>query len=622
MNKPLSFGEIVLYGMFISIFVFAFIYLLTIQENNTEVEYYHEYRTEFVDPPIVRIGVLANESIAEIEQMWAETATYLNVEIADHTFEIVTLQFDEVSSAVSSEQVDFIFVNSGVYVDLVVNNGARSIATVERLNVDAPSTSFGSVIFTASSNTEINSYEDIKGTVFGAVDESSFGGYQMAMKEFLDYKIDPMLDFSSISFEGSQTEVVYKVLDGTLDAGTVRTGVIEQMVEDGLISIDNVKVLTGTETEIIEFPLLISTQLYPEWPMAKASHITDELGILVANALMKMESTDLAATDAMITGWTIPHNYQDVHTTLQLIQVEPYEDYGFVSFHNSIYYNRIFLLIILVALFIIITFASWQLHTRSILVDVTKRSQDMEKAANEANAAKGEFLANMSHEIRTPMSAIIGLSTLLENTDLSTRQRDYNHKLKSSAENLLGIIENILDYSKIDAKKMKIEKIEFNLNDVLYNLSNVVTLQATDKGIEFLFDIPFNLPKKYIGDPLRLGQILINIAMNAIKFTKNGQVVLQIKSDTINDIPHTTFSIVDSGIGMTEEQIEKILHPFTQADSSFTRRYGGTGLGLTITNQLVELMGGNLTITSEKGKGSTFSFTKSRPCTKRISYAR
>jgi len=605
MNKPLSFKEIIIYGFLISVFVFSFVFLLTIQETPVEVEYYHEYRTEFANPSVVTIGILANEDSTEITDMWQETENYLNTEITDHTFEIVPLAFDQVSDAVANEEVDFVFVNSSLYVELVVNNGVRRIATVKRLNVDVSSTSFGSVIFTRADNASINSYEDIIGKKFGAVDERSFGGYQMAVKEFYDNDINPTLDFT-LSFEGSHKSVIEKVLNGTLDAGTVRTGAIEEMVEDGLVDINDIKVIN--EQIQSTFPLLLSTQLYPEWPMAKAPHIADELGEQVAIALMALEPTDQASIDAKISGFTISENYQDVHTTLKLIKAAPYQTYGGVSFHNSIYYNRIFLMIIAVALFIIITFAFWQIHTRSTLVEMTKLSQDMEKVALKANDAKGEFLANMSHEIRTPMSAIIGLSTLLESTDLSTRQRDYNHKLKSSAESLLGIIESILDYSKIEAKKMKVEEIEFNLNDVLYNLANVVTMQATDKGIEFLFDLPFNQPKKYIGDPLRLGQVLINIVANAIKFTNKGQVVLKVRSETIGDIPHTVFSVIDSGIGMTQEQADKILHPFTQADSSFTRRYGGTGLGLTITNQLVGLMGGELTITSEEGVGSVFSF--------------
>jgi CheY-like chemotaxis protein len=243
----------------------------------------------------------------------------------------------------------------------------------------------------------------------------------------------------------------------------------------------------------------------------------------------------------------------------------------------------------------------------------TKKSKEMETIAIDANNAKGEFLANMSHEIRTPMSAIIGLSTLLESTELSTRQKEYNHKLKSSAVNLLGIIENILDYSKIDAKQMSVEEIEFDLNDVLNNLSNVVSLKASEKNIELIFDQDMSMSKRFIGDPLRLGQILINITNNAIKFTEKGYVLVSVNQKRIDDRNHLHFSIKDTGIGMNQEEIEKILTPFIQADSSFSRKYGGTGLGLSITNQLIKLMGGELIITSEEGKGSEFSFSLPLP---------
>lgn len=605
MNKPLSFKEILAYGLLISIFVVAIVFLITIEERSSEVDYYHQLNIGISDPTVISIGVLANQGSDDVYDRWNETANYLNNNIDDHTFEIVALSFEEISTAVENETVDFVLVNSSVYVDLVVNNGVSGIVTMKNINAYVESSSFGSVIFTRSSGTSIYKYEDIKGLDFGAVDESSFGGWQMALKEFLDYDINPLTDFSSVTFTGTHNDVVLAVLDGTFAAGTVRTGVLEAMMADGLINLSDIKVLKKTVTS---FPLLLSTQLYAEWPIAKTAHISEELGHEVAVALLAMEDTDQAAIDSKTAGWTIPQNYQDVHTTLKLLESAPYEDYKAVTFYNSIFYNRIFLIIILAALFIIISITMWMIHARGVMSKISKRSQDMERIARDANAAKGEFLANMSHEIRTPMSAIIGLSTLLESTDLSSRQRDYNHKLKSSAVNLLGIIESILDYSKIDAKKMKIETIEFDLNDVLYNLSNVVSLNATEKGIEFLFSIQPDVPKRLIGDPLRLGQVLVNLVSNAIKFTEVGQVVLQINSKVVDEVANIEFTIKDSGIGMSQEQIDKIVQPFTQADTSFTRRYGGTGLGLSISNQLIKLMGGALTITSEENNGSDFSF--------------
>ena len=605
MKKPLSLREVLLYGLLLAMFVSAMVYLVTLDEEITDVEYLHQYTTDVDDPDVVKIGVLANQGITDAHDRWDETAAYLNASVMDHTFEIVPMTFAEVTSKVEDKEVDFVLVNPSLYVDLVVNYGVSRIVTMKNLTNDIETTSFGSVVIVQSSNTSITTFSDLEGMSVGAVAENSFGGWQMVLKELQDVEIDPASDLASVTFEGTHNSVVMGVLDGTYQAGVVRTGILEQMVGNGDINLDDIKVVSEAEST---FPLVHSTQLYPEWPIAKAAHISEDLGSEVATALMQMEESSQAAEDADVSGWTVPQNYQDVHTTLQLLKAAPYENYGTISFSNSLYYNRVFLIIILIALFMIVSITLWLIHTRDEVRKIAKKSQEMEKFAIEANEAKGEFLANMSHEIRTPMSAIIGLSSLLESTELTSRQSEYNQKLKSSAVNLLGIIENILDYSKIDAKKMRMETIEFDLNDVLFNLSNVVTLQATKKNIEFLFNIQPDLPRKFMGDPLRLGQVLVNICSNAIKFTEVGQVVLQINTTKSDGKPGILFMIKDSGIGMSQDQINKIITPFTQADSSFTRKYGGTGLGLTITNQLIELMGGKLHISSVVGVGSTFSF--------------
>ncbi|MEW6219022.1 MAG: response regulator [Thermodesulfobacteriota bacterium] len=235
---------------------------------------------------------------------------------------------------------------------------------------------------------------------------------------------------------------------------------------------------------------------------------------------------------------------------------------------------------------------------------------------DEANRAKSEFLANMSHEIRTPMNSIIGMSYLaLRQEDLPVRQRDYLAKIHSSARSLLGIINDILDISKIEANRLELEATEFRLDELVEHVVNLTASKIAEKKLELLVEELNGLPPVLVGDPLRLGQVLINLVDNAIKFTEQGEIVLAVKKvaergDTVT----LGFSVQDTGIGMTAEQAGRLFAPFTQADSSVTRRFGGTGLGLAICKRLVELMGGEIGVESEPGRGSRFSFTAVLQC--------
>jgi PAS domain S-box-containing protein len=252
-------------------------------------------------------------------------------------------------------------------------------------------------------------------------------------------------------------------------------------------------------------------------------------------------------------------------------------------------------------------------HLFSLMIKRQIIQEDLNRAkldAESANNAKSEFLANMSHEIRTPMNAIMGMNYLLKKTELNPRQKDYLYKIDMSSQILLGIINDILDLSKIESGKIELEHTTFSLNDIIINLSNMIGFKAQEKGLELIISIDDTIPAELKGDPLRLGQILLNLANNAVKFTEAGEIVIEAVTQKISGNKAVIkFSITDTGIGMHAHEKEKLFHPFIQADASTTRKYGGTGLGLAICKRFVEMMNGTIGIESEYGKGSVFYFT-------------
>jgi two-component system, sensor histidine kinase len=246
----------------------------------------------------------------------------------------------------------------------------------------------------------------------------------------------------------------------------------------------------------------------------------------------------------------------------------------------------------------------------SMVGNLEKKIVEERKAEESLHNQKELFMANMSHEIRTPVTGIMGFTELFSETDLSEKQREYLEGIKSSSEHLLTIINEILDLSKINAGKVAFEKNPFNLQTVIKNIASTIIMRANRKDISFTYSIDNNVPEKYVGDSVRLSQIIWNIAGNAVKFTERGEVSLNVslqKEDA--DTAMLLFTVADTGIGIPEDRLAKIFEAFTQVDPNISRKHEGTGLGLTIASKLVELQGGNISVESIVGKGSTFKFT-------------
>ncbi len=581
------------------------------------------------DAPL-RIGVLAVRGTDQCLDTWTPMADYLTRQVAGRRFRIVPLTHDQIHPYVREGKVDFILTNSASYVELEYHYRVSRIATLKERHPGGVSTQYGGVIFCRSDRTDIRTFSELVGKSFMAVSEASLGGWIMAWREFQESGIDPYTDFKSLSFGEIHDQVVYAVRDGRVDAGTVRTGTLEALSAEGNIDLSDFYVFPNRHDTGQALPYLCTTREYPGWPMARVKHTPDSLAEKVSVALLQMPPDAIAAQSSGYAGWTIPLDYQPVHECMKFLKIGPYEDLGRITF-SDILHTYGHWIILAMALFCIMggfAMAAMNLNKRMKAANIRlhgemelRREKERElhlakEMAESATRAKSEFLANMSHEIRTPMNGVIAAADLAMSEQVPPKIEHYLKIIHESAYSLLGIINDILDFSKIEAGKFELKERVFRLGEVIDRVMELFVNKAAEKGIELLVDMDMSTPKLLQGDPLRLQQILTNLVSNAIKFTDSGGVIrMDVRELAENgkaasdDEIVLDFSVTDTGTGIAPEYIGQLFEPFSQADTSSTRKYEGTGLGLSICKQLVTMMGGEIGVQSELGKGSKFYFT-------------
>ncbi len=560
----------------------------------------------------IRIGVLAHRGSEQCLTQWSPTAAYLKEKIPEYSFEIVPLDFEQIFEAAEKQQVEFLLANSAIYSELAIKYGARRMCTMNNLGPNGQASAvFGSAVFFLKENCPQPEWKNLKGKTVAAVESTSFGGWLAGRREIEAAGLKPIRDFNLI-FAKTHDEVVQKVLNGQADAGVARTDTLERMALQGKIDLNRFALIPCPQLNFCkDFPFLHSSRLYPEWPMAKAAHTPNLLAQEAAIALLQMPADSQAARSALIAGWLVPMDYTLVDDCLKALRVRPFENYGKVSLLEAIrqHWPQVSALLCLLLILFVLLLRLFALN---------RQLHEARKIAENAARAKSSFLANMSHEIRTPMNAVIGMTDLLMESDLSAEQREFTNIIRVSGEALLSLINDVLDFSKIEAGHMELEQQDFDLNQCVEGTLDLMVSKAAEKDIELVYEVDGNVPAVIRGDAGRLRQILLNLLSNAVKFTHRGEICVSITATALEQGHEIRFSVRDTGIGIAADKLEQIFQEFTQADASTTRQYGGTGLGLTISRKLSELMGGRMWAESVPGQGSTFFFTLRTPAAKQI----
>jgi signal transduction histidine kinase len=573
----------------------------------------------------VKIGILVLRDKGITHQKWDATAKYLDDKIAGYRFEIVPLTFSEIDTALAQNRVDFLLVNSSIYVNMEYKYQIGRIATLKRVTSGSEAVSFfGGVIFTKSDRHDINTIEDLAGKHFVAVDYTSLGGWHMAWYKMKQSGFDPTTELESLSFGGTHDKVVYDILRGEGDAGTVRTGVLESMAREHKIKLSDIKVLSPQKC--LNFNLLNSTPCYPEWPMAKLSNTPDKLANAVAIALISMDANETAAIAADIDGWTIPHNYQLIHELRKGLDLPPYDKKPEITLMGVFkkYWHIIILslLIILVLLIATIRISSLNRKLQNSEMHIRENYEKLKNiqsklVESEKMASLGGLVAGVSHEINTPVGLALTSITHLsdefkiltqkyENGEMS--EDDFNQFMSLYGElgrsievNLNRAVNLIRSFKQVAVDQSSEALREFNIKEYIHEV--LVSLHNKTKKTKH--HITLEVPSKLNTEnyPGAFSQIITNLVMNSLVhgYNQGDEGNILIKIDKIDD--DLVLIYKDDGKGISKENIKKIYDPFFTTN----RENGGSGLGMNIIYNIVkQKLKGDIICNSQLGHGVEF----------------